>query len=40
LAAAIAYDHLEQKDRIDTASGTQFDPRAVRAVLEAARARA
>jgi response regulator RpfG family c-di-GMP phosphodiesterase len=37
LAAAIAYDHLDRKDRIDTASGTQFDPRAVRAVLEAAR---
>lgn len=40
LAAAIAYDHLDHKDRIDTASGTQFDPRAVRAVLEAARTRA
>ena len=37
LAAAIAYDHLDHKDRIDTASGTQFDPHAVRAVLEAAR---
>jgi response regulator RpfG family c-di-GMP phosphodiesterase len=40
LAAAIAYDHLDHKDRIDTASGTQFDPHAVRAVLEAARTRA
>jgi response regulator RpfG family c-di-GMP phosphodiesterase len=40
LAAAIAYDHLDHKDRIDTASGTQFDPRTVRAVLEAARTRA
>jgi response regulator RpfG family c-di-GMP phosphodiesterase len=40
LAAAIAYDHLDHKDRVDTASGTQFDPRAVRAVLEAARTRA
>lgn len=40
LAAAIAYDHLGHKDRIDTASGTQFDPSAVRAVLEAARTRA
>jgi response regulator RpfG family c-di-GMP phosphodiesterase len=38
LAAAIAYDALERKDRIDTASGTQFDPRIVRATLEAARA--
>ncbi|HZY98439.1 MAG TPA: HD domain-containing phosphohydrolase, partial [Candidatus Baltobacteraceae bacterium] len=40
LAAAIAYDDLDHKDRIDTASGTQFDPRAVRAVLESARTRA
>ncbi len=40
LAAAIAYDSLDHKDRIDTAIGTQFDPRVVRAVLEAARARA
>jgi response regulator RpfG family c-di-GMP phosphodiesterase len=40
LAAAIAYDHLDHKDRIDTAAGTQFDPRTVRAILEAARTRA
>jgi response regulator RpfG family c-di-GMP phosphodiesterase len=38
LAAAIAYDALGHKDRIDTAAGTQFDPAVVRAVLEAARA--
>ncbi|HTU83586.1 MAG TPA: HD domain-containing phosphohydrolase [Candidatus Acidoferrales bacterium] len=38
LAAAIAYDSLAHKDRIDTAAGTQFDPHSVRAVLEAARA--
>lgn len=38
LAGAIAYDALARKDRIDTAGGTQFDPRAVRAILEAARA--
>jgi response regulator RpfG family c-di-GMP phosphodiesterase len=38
LAAAIAYDALGHKDRIDTAAGTQFDPRVVRAILEAARA--
>jgi len=40
LAAAIAYDALDHKDRIDTAGGTQFDPRIVRAILEAARTRA
>ena len=40
LAAAIAYDLLDHKDRVDTAAGTQFDPRTVRAILEAARARA
>ncbi|MBV8583913.1 MAG: hypothetical protein JO241_07940 [Candidatus Eremiobacteraeota bacterium] len=40
LAAAIAYDALGHKDRIDTAAGTQFDPQTVRAVLEAARTRA
>jgi response regulator RpfG family c-di-GMP phosphodiesterase len=40
LAGAIAYDSLDHKDRIDTAAGTQFDPRAVRAILEAARTRA
>ena len=40
LAAAIAYDALGHKDRIDTAAGTQFDPHVVRAVLEAARAMA
>ena len=38
LAAAIAYDQLGHKDRIDTAAGTQFDPQVVRAILEAARA--
>ncbi|MBV8490948.1 MAG: hypothetical protein JO199_10510 [Candidatus Eremiobacteraeota bacterium] len=40
LGAAIAYDALDHKDRIDTAAGTQFDPRVVRAILEAARAMA
>jgi response regulator RpfG family c-di-GMP phosphodiesterase len=40
LAAAIAYDMLGHKDRIDTAAGTQFDPRTVKAILEAARAKA
>jgi response regulator RpfG family c-di-GMP phosphodiesterase len=40
LAAAIASDALDHKDRIDTAAGTQFDPRIVRAILEAARTRA
>lgn len=40
LAAAIASDALDHKDRIDTAAGTQFDPHVVRAVLEAARTRA
>ena len=40
LAAAIASVALDHKDRIDTAAGTQFDPRIVRAVLEAARTRA
>jgi len=40
LAAAIAYDALDHKDRIDTATGTQFDPVVVRAILDAARARA
>lgn len=37
LAAAIAHDLLDRKDRIDAAAGTQFDPRTVRAILEAAR---
>jgi response regulator RpfG family c-di-GMP phosphodiesterase len=40
LAAAIASVALDHKDRIDTAAGTQFDPRVVRAILEAARTRA
>ena len=40
LAAAIASDALDHKDRIDTAAGTQFDPHVVRAILEAARTRA
>jgi response regulator RpfG family c-di-GMP phosphodiesterase len=40
LAAAIASVALDHKDRIDTAAGTQFDPRIVRAILEAARTRA
>ncbi|MBV8149676.1 MAG: hypothetical protein JO092_11330 [Candidatus Eremiobacteraeota bacterium] len=38
LAAAIAYDSLDQKDRIVDAIGTQFEPHAVAAVTEAARA--
>lgn len=37
LAAAIAHDLLDRKDRIEAAAGTQFDPRIVRAILEAAR---
>ncbi|HTA39662.1 MAG TPA: HD domain-containing phosphohydrolase [Candidatus Acidoferrales bacterium] len=40
LAAAIASDALDHKDRIDTAGGTQFDPHVVRAILEAARTHA
>lgn len=36
-SAALAYDQLDAKDRIDTAAGTQFDPHIVRALLEAAR---
>jgi response regulator RpfG family c-di-GMP phosphodiesterase len=40
LAAAIAYDALDRKDRIDDAIGTQFEPRAVQAVTEAAKAHA
>lgn len=51
LAAAIAYDALERRahirddrgspaERIDTASGTQFDPRIARALLSAARTHA
>lgn len=39
LAASIASVSLDHKDRIDTAAGTQFDPRIVRAILEAARTR-
>jgi response regulator RpfG family c-di-GMP phosphodiesterase len=38
LAAAIAYDSLDRKERIHDAIGTQFEPTAVRAVAEAARA--
>jgi HD-GYP domain-containing protein (c-di-GMP phosphodiesterase class II) len=37
LAAAIAHDRLDRGDRMDEAAGTQFDPRVVRALLEAAR---
>lgn len=36
LAAAIAFDRLDRKERLDTAAGTQFDPAIVRAVLGAA----
>jgi response regulator RpfG family c-di-GMP phosphodiesterase len=38
LAAAIAYDALDRKDRIEDATGTQFEARAVAAVTEAAKA--
>jgi response regulator RpfG family c-di-GMP phosphodiesterase len=38
LAAAIAYDALDRKDRIEHAIGTQFEPRAVAAITEAAQA--
>jgi hypothetical protein len=37
LAAAIAYERLDRPERIDEAAGTQFDPRIVRELLEAAR---
>ncbi|HTX59746.1 MAG TPA: HD domain-containing phosphohydrolase [Verrucomicrobiae bacterium] len=37
LAAAIAYDSLDHKDRIEGATGTQFDPRVVRAIFDVAR---
>jgi response regulator RpfG family c-di-GMP phosphodiesterase len=40
LAAAIAYDSLDNKDRIDTAAGTQFSPAVVRSILEAAKTHA
>ena len=40
LSASIAYDELDRGERLDTAAGTQFDPRVVRALLEAARMRA
>jgi len=40
LAAAIAYDRLDRGERLDTASGTQFDPKVVRALMESAKARA
>ncbi len=36
LAAAIAYDRLARSERLDTASGTQFDPNVVRALMESA----
>jgi response regulator RpfG family c-di-GMP phosphodiesterase len=38
LAAAIAYDSLDRKDRIGDAIGTQFEPRAVAAITQAAEA--
>lgn len=40
LAAAIAYERLDRGERLDTAAGTQFDPRVVKAVLEVAKTRA
>lgn len=40
LAAAIAVDALDRTGRLETAAGTQFDPRIVRAVLEASKAAA
>ncbi|MDE2482959.1 MAG: hypothetical protein KGN02_12320 [bacterium] len=40
LAAAIAHASLDRAERLETAIGTQFDPRVVPALLEAAKARA
>ena len=40
LAAAIAYERLDRRERLDTAAGTQFDPLVVRALLASAKARA
>lgn len=40
LATAIAHDLLDRGERLDDASGTQFDTAIVRAVLEAAKAHA
>ena len=40
LAAAVAYERLKRTERLDTASGTQFDPKVVRALMESAKARA
>jgi response regulator RpfG family c-di-GMP phosphodiesterase len=34
LAAAIAYSRLDRSERLDTAAGTQFDPKVVRAMME------
>jgi response regulator RpfG family c-di-GMP phosphodiesterase len=39
LAAAIAYERLARSERLDTASGTQFDPNVVRALMESAATR-
>jgi response regulator RpfG family c-di-GMP phosphodiesterase len=38
LSTAIAYDRIDRTSRLDEASGTQFDPSIVRAVMEAAKA--
>jgi len=40
LAAAIAYDRLDRGDRLEGAAGTQFDPKVVRALMEATKAHA
>ncbi|MEO9263828.1 MAG: HD domain-containing phosphohydrolase [Candidatus Baltobacteraceae bacterium] len=40
LSATIAYDKLDRAERLDTAVGTQFGPHVVRAVFEAAKAKA
>lgn len=40
LAAAIAYDRLDRGERLEDATGTQFDPAVVRAVMETAKAHA
>ena len=39
LSAAIASDKLDRQERLDTAVGTQFDPRVVQALLDSSRTR-
>jgi response regulator RpfG family c-di-GMP phosphodiesterase len=40
LALAIAFDAIDEVNRLETASGTQFDPKSVRALAEVLKARA